>query len=291
MQSKKSILLFLMPICLSQRHVAVEIAPLRPPQGGTVPWNSPRWGVRGAKVSCHMFLTNTFLMPIALILILLLAACRGQGENDAPPPDAGPKQEAAPARENDPAPAPAAAQQTENKPSEAGATPPQATTVYQAAQLLDLRDLPLPDGASPAAQVAVGQLIYQAATSVAEVVDQYSPLLTDQGWQERSDQAYVDDTTATLYFSQKGYTVSLSASALGERLTSVTLLNHGNIDLVTLPQTADAEPGFAAPNTLIYFSPTSVTDVSSFTRRALAAQGWHEYTRPTAAPAARADPP
>ena len=43
---------------------------------------------------------------------------------------------------------------------------------------------------------------------------------------------------------------------------------------------ADAGEEHAFPNTLIYFSPSSVNDVADFTRQELKAQGWLEYTLP-----------
>ena len=234
-------------------------------------------------------ITWLIIFLLSLSLALLLAACGGgaESESDSPPAEKTVEQESA---QSDNATKP-----DSSKPQETGANAPevetaaqQTTTVYQAAQLLDLRDLPLPDGATPMG-IEVGYLTYQAPLNVAGVVDHYRPLLTGQGWQENSEQAYVDNTTATLYFAQKGYHLNLSASDMGTGNTLVTLQNNGNIDLAALPQAADAEEGFSAPNTLIYFSPSAVTDVATFTRQELAAQGWHIYTRPNTATADNSD--
>ncbi|NJN98057.1 MAG: hypothetical protein HC875_30240 [Anaerolineales bacterium] len=121
------------------------------------------------------------------------------------------------------------------------------------------------------------------------MVDFYRSLLTQQGWQEKSDQSYIDSASSTLYFAKEGYSISLSASQSGDGSSMVTLMHHGNVDLGILPQMADAEDGFAAPNTFMYTSPSSVADVARFTRQELAAQGWHEYTRPNSASADNPD--
>ena len=230
------------------------------------------------------------LVMLMLTLLWLLTACGGQKESEAPPPEptvppaatsAPAKAETLPTTALPPTETPAAKVEAAEKPVDR----PQVTTVQQAAQLLNLRELAMPADAQPAGQVAVGYANYQVPLVVAKVVDFYRPLLAEQGWQELSDQSYVDDTTATLNFTKEGYLLGLTASQMSEGNTMVTLLHYGNIDLSTLPQTADAEAGFAAPNTLIFFSPSSVVDVARLIRTELAAQGWHEYSRPNTATA------
>lgn len=220
------------------------------------------------------------LLIVLLTLLWPLTACGGEEETPPPPAEAATPAETPPEPASEPEVEPAAS------PSEVAApvelTP--ATSVTAAAAVIDLGALARPDGAEPS-QVETGYLSYQAPLTVAEVVEFYRGLLTGQGWQENSEQAYVDETSGTLYFSKTGYNVSLSASQMGDGSALVTVINHGNLDLQALPQPADAEPGFAAPNTLIYFSPTPVVEVVRFIRGELAAQGWLEYTRPNTATA------
>ncbi len=229
---------------------------------------------------------SNWLLVLLLTLVWVLTACGGQDKPETPSAEAV-QAEAAPTA----TPAPAATETASPK-VEAPAKPVElakVTTVQEAAQLLDLRQLAQPDQATLIGQAEVGALNYNTPAKVAGVVDFYRPLLTEQGWQDLSDQGYADDTTATLYFTKSGFALSLSASQMSEGNTSVTLLHHGNVDLSTLPQMADAEAGFAAPNTLIYFSPSSVADVARFIRTELAAQGWHEYSRPNTTAADSAD--
>ncbi len=238
---------------------------------------------------------STLFFLFLLALVWLVTACSGQDENETP------SEEAAPV-EATPAPAQAEVAPTAT-PAPTATEPPAAkveapakpanlakvTTVQEAAQLLDLRQLAQPDQAIVVGLAEVGYLNFDTPSKVVEVVDFYRPLLAEQGWQELSDQGYVDDTTATLYFTKEGFTVSLSASQMSDDNTSVTLLHHGNVDLSKLPQMADAETGFVAPNTLIYFSPSSVVDVARFTRNELAAQGWHEFIQPNSTTADNAE--
>jgi len=116
----------------------------------------------------------------------------------------------------------------------------------------------------------------------------YQPTFIEYGWQNDADNEYTDETTANRYFSKDGFVVSMSVSNLGEG-TIVTFINHGNVDLRTLPQTTDAQSLYQFPNTLVYVSPSTVNDVADFTRQELAAQGWHEYTMPDTATANNAD--
>jgi len=221
-----------------------------------------------------------------LLLILLptlmwaLIACGGQEADDSSSAPATVEQEATaePATQEDET-------TTETEPAavaedQAPAEVREATTVQQAAQVIDLRDLALPDGAELMGRSEVGNLTYQVPLAVADVVDFYESTLSGQGWQYDPDQGYADDTTASRFYSKNGYALSLSASNLGQGTTMVTLINHGNVDLRALPQMADAETLYQFPNTLGYVSATDVAGVVDFTRQELAAQGWQEYTRP-----------
>ncbi|MEW5958215.1 MAG: hypothetical protein AB1801_10855 [Chloroflexota bacterium] len=231
------------------------------------------------------------LLLFSIVLAWGVTACGGQADDPSPPVEPPTQAEAAtPAQAENTL----AAKSTPASDTAAGKTdaPPQAgpvTTVRQAAQLLDLRAGSLPEGAELVGQAEIGLLNYQTPLEVAAVVDYYRPHLADQGWQEDSASGYADDATAALYFSREGFWLSLSASKMSEGNTTVTLMQHGNVNLADLPQMADAEAGFAAPNTLIYFSPGSVGDVARFIRSELAALGWHEYSRPNSVSVDSAD--
>lgn len=242
--------------------------------------------------------TKPALLLCLSLLLWILTACGGQEESAAPPPTEPPaptpaetpaKTESNPSK---PKPTEAAVEAEPTEPDSSASASGEVTepaTVRQLAQLLDLRKLELPEGTETPGQSTIGQLMYQTPAEVMAVVDFYRSLLTKQGWQEKSDQSYIDSASSTLYFAKEGYSISLSASQSGDGSSMVTLMHHGNVDLGTLPKMADAEDGFAAPNTFMYTSPSSVADVARFTRQFLAAQGWHEYTRPNSTSADNPD--
>ncbi len=238
-----------------------------------------------------------FMLLLVPILILGLTACGGRSESEASPATTAEEK----AAEEVEAEAPAQTEETTAAGEPAAEAPAQseetttteepeeaieireATTVMAATQVIDLNDLPLPDEAKLMGQPEAGSLRYQAPIDVAEAVELYRSALTDQGWQEDTEGGHVDKASASLFFTKEDFNLSLSAGDMGEGKTMVTLINLGNIDLRALPQMADVEDVYYFPSTLGYFSPTDVAGVADFTRRELAAQGWHEYTRPNTA--------
>ncbi len=257
----------------------------------------------------HQKLNWTLILFLLPILILGLTACSGQSESEVLPAQTeettaveekaveGTEAEAPAqteettaaeekAAEGAEAEAPAQTEDTmaAEEPEEAIEVR-QATTVMAATQMIDLQALPLPDEAELMGQPEPGFVRYQAQIEVAAAVDLYRSALTDQGWQEDVAAGHVESVSASLFFMKENFKLSVSASDMGEDKTMVSLINRGNIDLRALPKMADADDAttYYAPSSLIYFSPTDVAGVADFTRQELAAQGWHEYTRPNTA--------
>jgi hypothetical protein len=164
----------------------------------------------------------------------------------------------------------------------------EATTVFAAAQIIDLRSLSLPTEIKAMRHREVGYMSSELWDNVASVVGLYQPTFIEDGWQNDVGNAHTDETTASRYFSKDGLVVSMSVGNLGES-TLVTFVNHGNVDLRTLPQTTDAQPLYQSPDTLVYLSPSTVSKVAGFIRQELAARGWHEYPMPDTATANNAD--
>ncbi len=223
-------------------------------------------------------LNRTLMLLLLSILILGLTACGGQDESEAPSATTAEEKAAEGAK------AEAPAQTEETSPAAEGPEEAievrEATTVMAAIQMINLHKLPLPDEAELMGQPEPGSLRYQAPIEVAAAVDLHRSALTDQGWQENIELGHAEEVTASAFFSKEDFTLSLSASDMGDGKAMVSLTNHGNIDLRALPQMDDAEELFNFPGSLGYVSATDVTGVADFTRRKLAAQGWHEYTRP-----------
>jgi len=232
----------------------------------------------------HQKLNWTLMLLLVSILIVGLTACGSRSESESPSATtAGEKaSEGTEVAEGPEADTPAETGDAAEGPEEAIEVR-EATTVMAATRIIDLADLPLPDKAELMGQPDPGSLRYQAPVEIAEAVELYRSALTDQGWQEVTEGRHVDKASAALFFTKENFNLSVSAGDMGEGKTMVSLTNHGNIDLRALPQMADAEDVYYFPSTLSYFSPTDVAGVADFTRRELAAQGWHEYTRPNTA--------
>lgn len=215
-----------------------------------------------------------FLILLLLIPMGLLTACGGDNAPTGTPAGESPTEPAATAA--NPETADAGDSQPADVPAPDGVP---AATVAQVAAQLNLRNLPLPDGATLQGQPQVGSVTVEAPLAVKDAVEFYRGQFSTQGWQE-AEGGYADDTTAALYFTKNGFALSLTVSNVGDGRSSITMLHHGNINPSTLPQTTDAEIGFAAPNMLMFFSPAPVADVARFVRTELAARGWREYVRP-----------
>ncbi len=164
----------------------------------------------------------------------------------------------------------------------------EATTVFAAAQMVDLSALSLPTEIKAMGRNEVGYTSFELGDDVATVVELYQPEFINDGWQNDAENEYTAETTANRYFSKDGYVVSMSVSNSGES-SMVTFINNGNVDLRSLPQTTDAEPLYQFPHTVGYVSSSDVDEVVDFTRQELAAQGWQEYTMPNTATANNPD--
>ncbi len=117
-----------------------------------------------------------------------------------------------------------------------------ATTVMAATQMIDLRDLPLPDGAELMGSPEAGFLSYQSPIEVTAAVDLHRSTLTDQGWQENAKLGHTSDVTVvSTFFTKAGFILGLSAGKMEKDYTMVSLINLGGIDLRVLPKVADAE--------------------------------------------------
>jgi hypothetical protein len=153
----------------------------------------------------------------------------------------------------------------------------EATTVFAAAQIIDLGFLPLPTEIKAMGRREAGYLRFELWDDVASVVGLYEPTFIQDGWQNDADHEHTDETSAVRTFRKDGFVVSMSVGNAGES-TTVTFVNHGDVDLRTLPQTMDAEPLSQLPHSWGYVSSSAVDDVADFTRQELAAQGWQENT-------------
>lgn len=155
-----------------------------------------------------------------------------------------------------------------------------AASVEAATRLLDLRKLPLPQGASEPGSREPGSLTYEVALAPGPAFQFHQRQLLMQGWKELPGTA-VADSYASAMFSHSGYTVAVSTSLTsqpGQAARSwVAITNLGNVPVNTIPVVANSRLVFANAATAIYTTETSVADTAGGTRNLLLQSGWEPY--------------
>lgn len=221
-------------------------------------------------------------MKRTLIVLGSLVWFTGCGASDAP----------APAASGTPAPT-----QTQTADSSTGTTATPATTPSQpavateataaaplkpatpaeAAQVLDLRTFSRIPGAEPGkvGSATIARLSYSAPGKVKEAFAHHQQELLKQGWKELPN-AYVTDESASTTFARDGYHVSLSVFPTGDGLT-ISITNHGNVDLQQLPTPAGVKGLYSNPLTTAYVTEASVEQTAAAVRKLLTEQGWTPY--------------
>ena len=148
-------------------------------------------------------------------------------------------------------------------------------TLDQAKKVLDLRDLPLAPGSEDPGARSVARLTYNATKPAPEAYAFHQKELAQRGWRETPG-GYQSDEMASGTFVRDGYTLSMSASKVGDE-TMVSLTNHGNLDARTLPQPAAATVLYEAPVSIAYVTRAPVASVAKQVEEALVAAGWKPY--------------
>jgi hypothetical protein len=150
-------------------------------------------------------------------------------------------------------------------------------TVAEAAKVLDLATFPLVKGAEKLNHRHLAGLSYNAPGTVKEVFEFQRKQLTEQKWKELPG-SYISDQAASAAFARNGFSVSVSVSPSGDDgAVSVTIINHGNIQLSKLSIPAGVKPFYGGPVNASYITETPVEKTSEECRKLLLEQGWQPY--------------
>jgi hypothetical protein len=150
-------------------------------------------------------------------------------------------------------------------------------TVAEAAKVIDLATLPLMAGAEPPHHRNLAGLSYTAPGTVNSVFEFHRKQLLDKGWKELPG-GYTSDQATSGTFARDGFSLSMSVypgSKTGA--VSVTLTNHGNVELAKLPVPSGVKPFFGGPVSTSYITETSVEQTADACRKLLLAEGWQPY--------------
>jgi hypothetical protein len=191
--------------------------------------------------------------------------------------------EPAPPTEVKPVAPKVAAEETPRAPDVAAEEPArEPATVAEATRLLDLRTFPMIEGGkSMFERRQVGLLAYTAPIGLSEAFEFQRKHLKELGWKELAEGGQSIETgTPIALFTQDGFLVSTSASEdsyLKKGQTRVTIQNHGNIPLSTLPVPAGAETNHASATQTSYVTTAPEAEMQQTVRKMLLEKGWKTY--------------
>lgn len=151
------------------------------------------------------------------------------------------------------------------------------TTAAAAAKILDLSTLPRMAGSEDPGEKSLANLFYQAPGDVAKVFGFHKSALVERGFKELPA-SYTSEQSSNATFQKNGYLVSLSVFSAGEPdKVTVSLNQHGNVDLAKLPKPADAKLLYSGPASVIAMTKASPDKAREECRALLMKKGWEPY--------------
>lgn len=148
-------------------------------------------------------------------------------------------------------------------------------TAKQAAEVIDLREFPLAPEAETATYRVLSSQNYQTAGPPEKTFTWLREQLTQAGWKELPG-SYTSEQGGSGTFQKEGFTLSASVFGSGAGST-VSIFNHGNVDLAKLPLPAGATPLYAGPVSASFTTEASLTETAAATGALLEKEGWEPY--------------
>jgi hypothetical protein len=149
-----------------------------------------------------------------------------------------------------------------------------------AAKVIDLRVLPLYPGSEAPDARSIARLTYTASGAAADVFAFHKKDLAERKWKELPG-GYSSPESASGTFQRDGFTLTLSATAMGEAAdkpqSMVNAVNLGNVQLEELPVPADSTKLYSFPASVAYVTPNSVEATTAALAELLAKSGWEPY--------------
>ena len=157
----------------------------------------------------------------------------------------------------------------------------QPATPEKAAQVLDLRTIPLMEGAKVSSERTLGMLMYEAKGAPKAAFEFHRQQLLKKGFKELPG-GYSAAANCSGHFTKEGFLVAVSTSeAIGEPKkpgwSSVTLGNNGNVAMDKLPVPPGVKPFYASPGQAAYTTTAPVAETAAACRKLLLAAGWEPY--------------
>lgn len=151
------------------------------------------------------------------------------------------------------------------------------TTLAAATKVLDLRELPLLNGAQGAAIRHLGMLFYETPGDIEKTYAALRKQLEQRGFKEQPG-GYHGEGTASGSFVSQGYTVAASVTrgSKPERV-QIAVANHGNVDLNKLPTPKGVKPFYARAGETSYLAQADVATTAAACEKLLIEAGWEPY--------------
>jgi len=149
-------------------------------------------------------------------------------------------------------------------------------TVEQAANVLDLSNFPLMDGAKSTESRHMANLSYVAPGDAKKALEFHRKTFSGQGWKELPNST-VTDESASAMFARDGFVVALSVIPFEANGVSVRLQNLGNVKPGKLPVPPDSKPVYVGDATAMYSTDAAVPATADAIRNLFVAQGWVPY--------------
>ena len=155
-----------------------------------------------------------------------------------------------------------------------------AATVEEAAKVIDLSTLPLPEGARDAYQRHLSYVTYRVDGDSKSAFQFQQTQLAKLGWKELPG-TVIRGEYISASLQKSGFVLSVSSSASSDpgkpKSATVSLSNLGNLRLSKLPAVTGAKQVFASDVAATYTTTLKLADATTATRKLLMDAGWEPY--------------
>ena len=173
------------------------------------------------------------------------------------------------------------------------ATPQTPAHLAQALAVIDLRNLPTPDGARNIEKFPqrLSFMIPRSPGGGTEIpVDFYRTKLTELGWQVDPKLTTVNKIGGAMTFVKNGFILYASIGGPLDGDLNVGIFHIGNIDARTLPRPPGITVTGSQPSRIMYSAATTPDELQKFFRAEIPKlPGWRQYSNPRSKGEPRAD--
>ena len=177
--------------------------------------------------------------------------------------------------------------------SDTPATPQTPAHLAQALAVIDLRNLPTPDGAKNIEKIPqrLSFMIPRSPGGGTETpVDFYRTKLTDLGWKADPKLTTVKKIGGAMTFVKNGFVLYASIGGPLDGDLNVGIFHIGNIDARTLPRPPGITVTGSLPSRIMYNAATTPDELQKFFRAEIPKlPGWRKYSNPRSEGEPRAD--